>query len=198
MTSTNTRTADHPIDPLFLDRWSPRAFTGEEIPVGELATLFEAARWAPSSYNSQPWRLLYARRGTPHWERFLGLLNEFNQSWAKNAAALVVFVSSSTMVPPGADKPVPAYSHSFDAGAAWAQLALQGTRSGWHAHAMVGFDHARAATELNVPDGFRVEAAVAIGRKADPSTLPEKLAAREVRSQRNKLSDIALEGGFAP
>jgi nitroreductase len=195
-TSINSRTADHAIDPLFLERWSPRAFTGEEIPVDALATLFEAARWAPSSYNSQPWRLLYARRGTAHWPRFLGLLNEFNQSWAKNAAALIIVVSSETMLPPGADKPVPAYSHSFDAGAAWAQLALQGTRSGWYAHAMVGFDHARAATELNVPAGFRVEAAIAIGRKAEPSTLPEKLAARELPSQRNRLADIALEGGF--
>jgi nitroreductase len=196
MTSINARTADYDIEPLFLERWSPRAFTGDEIPVAELAALFEAARWAPSSYNSQPWRLLYARRGTPHWERFLGLLNEFNQSWAKNAAALVVIVSSETMLPPGADKPVPAYSHSFDAGAAWAQLALQGARAGWYAHAMVGFDHARAATELNVPEGFRVEAAVAIGRKAAASTLPEKLAAREVPSQRLALADIALEGGF--
>jgi nitroreductase len=196
MTSTNARTCDHAIDPLFLERWSPRAFTGEEIPVAELARLFEAARWAPSSYNSQPWRLLYARRGTPQWERFLGLLNEFNQSWAKNAAALVIIVSSETMLPPGADKPVPSRSHSFDAGAAWAQLALQGARCGWYAHAMVGFDHVRAATELKVPAGFRVEAAVAIGRKADPSTLPEKLAAREAPSHRNKLSEIAFEGDF--
>jgi nitroreductase len=196
MTSSNTRTADHEIDPWFLDRWSPRAFTSEEIPLGDLEILLEAARWAPSSYNSQPWRLLYARRGTPHWERFLGLLNPFNQSWAKNAAVLIIMVSSETMVPPGADKAVPAYSHSFDAGAAWAQLALQGARLGWYAHAMVGFDHARSATELEVPAGFRVEAAIAIGRKAAASTLPEALAAREKPSPRNPLSAIAFEGNF--
>jgi nitroreductase len=197
MTAANTRTADHPIDPLFLERWSPRAFTDEAMSAAELHTLLEAARWAPSSYNSQPWRLLYARRGTPHWERFLGLLNEFNQSWAKNAAALIIIVSSETMMPPGADKAVPAYSHSFDAGAAWAHLALQGARSGWCAHAMVGFDHARAAGELKVPAGYRVEAAVAIGRQGDPASLPEKLAARELPSGRHKLADIAFEGGFA-
>jgi nitroreductase len=196
MTTVNGRSADHPIDPLFLERWSPRAFADEAMPAQALMIVLEAARWAPSSYNSQPWRFLYARRGTPHWARFLGLLNEFNQSWAQNAAALVIVVSSETMVPPGTDTPVPSHSHSFDAGAAWAQLALQATRSGWQAHAMVGFDRERAAAELKVPAGFRVEAAIAIGRAGDPATLPEKLRARERPSDRNPLSDIALEGGF--
>src|SRR5258707_5045349 len=102
-TKANRRTAAHPIDPLFLERWSPRAFTEDAISEPQLMTLFEAARWAPSSYNSQPWRFLYARRGTPSWDKFLGLLNEFNQSWAKNAAAIVIVVSSQTMLPPGAD-----------------------------------------------------------------------------------------------
>ena len=92
MTQANSRTADYPIDALFLERWSPRAFTGEAIPERQLSSLFEAARWAPSSYNSQPWRFLYARRDTEPWPRFLGLLNEYNQSWARNAAALVILV----------------------------------------------------------------------------------------------------------
>jgi nitroreductase len=196
MTTTNGRTADHPIDELFLTRWSPRAFTGEAIPQATLDTIFEAARWAPSSYNSQPWRFLYARRDTPHWEKFLGLLNEFNQSWAKAAAALVIVVSRSTMLPPGADKEIPSHSHSFDAGAAWAQLALQATRSGWHAHAMVGFDRDRAFAVLAVPEGYRVEAAIAIGRLGPKTLLPEALAAREVPSPRKPLADIAFEGGF--
>jgi len=196
MTTTNTRTADHPIDPLFLDRWSPRAFTGEGISEADLAVLFEAARWAPSSYNSQPWRFLYARRDTAHWDLFLGLLNDFNRSWAKQAGALVVIVSKQTMRPPGAEKDIPSHSHSFDAGAAWANLALQATRSGWQAHAMVGFDIPRAATELKVPDGYRVEAAVAIGRQGPPSLLPEGMAAREKPSAREPLASIALEGGF--
>ena len=79
------RIADFPIDSIFLDRWSPRAFTGEAIPEAELFSLFEAARWAPSSYNSQPWRFIYARRDTPAWERFLGLLIPYNRGWAKDA-----------------------------------------------------------------------------------------------------------------
>ncbi len=196
MTISNSRTADHPIDPLFLDRWSPRAFTGEAVPAAELATLFEAARWAPSSYNSQPWRFLYARRDTKHWDLFLGLLNDFNRSWAKQAGALVVIVSKQTMRPPGAEKDIPSHSHSFDAGAAWANLALQATRSGWQAHAMVGFDIPRATIELKVPEGYRVEAAVAIGRQGPSSLLPEGMAAREKPSPREPLASIALEGGF--
>ncbi|MFT8245783.1 nitroreductase family protein [Roseomonas sp. BN140053] len=192
----NFRTAEHPINPLFLERWSPRAFTDEAIPEAELLTILEAAHWAPSSYNSQPWRFLYARRGTPSWDRFLGLLNEFNQSWAKNAAALVIIVSNSLMLTPGAEKPVPSHSHSFDAGAAWGSMALQATLLGWQAHGMVGFDLDRAFAELNVPQGYRVEAAIAIGRQGDKSLLPERMAAREVPSTRKPLAEVVLEGGF--
>ena len=196
MPTINHREAEHPIDPLFLERWSPRAFVEQALSEEELLTILEAGRWAPSSYNSQPWRFLYARRDTPHWAKFLGLLGDFNRSWAQRAGALVVMVSSETMRPPGADKDVPSYSHSFDAGAAWALIALQATRSGFQAHGMVGFDHARAFTELNVPAGFRVEAAIAIGRTADKSVLPEGLQAREAPSGRNPLAASALEGGF--
>src|SRR5436189_5490526 len=87
------RTADHPIEPLILRRWSPRAMSGEEIPEQELMSLFEAARWAPSSFNAQQWRALCARRGTENWDLFVNLLGEGNQSWAKSAAMLVVFIS---------------------------------------------------------------------------------------------------------
>ena len=197
MTEANRRTADHPIDKLFLDRWSPRAFTGASMSKGELFTLLEAARWAPSSFNGQPWRFLYALRDTPAWDKFLDLLIEFNRSWAKNAAALLVVVSRTTMLPPGGGEEVPAHSHSFDAGAAWANLALQATLSGWHCHAMVGFDIPRTASVLKVPDGFRVEAAVAVGKLGPASLLPEGLAAREIPSPRKPLEEIAFEGGFS-
>ena len=198
MTTLGNRTAGHPIDPLFLERWSPRAFTAEAIPQDVLMTIMEAARWAPSSYNSQPWRFVYAIRDTAHWPKLLGLLNEFNQSWAKNAGAILVVASSETMQPPGAEKPVPSHSHSFDAGAAWANLALQATRSGWHAHGMVGFDIARAKAELGFPEGYRVEAAIAIGRKGSPEMLPEGLRAREMPSPRLPLSATVFEGKFKP
>ena len=196
MTDSNNRHSDYPIDKVFLERWSPRAFTSDDMSETELMTLLEAARWAPSSYNSQPWRFIYARRGTPHFEKLLSLLNEFNRSWAKNASVLIVLVSSSTMVPLGKDTPVPSHSHSLDAGAAWASLALQATLSGWHAHGMVGFDMERAFAELGVPQGYRVEQAIAIGRRGDKSMLPEGLAARETPNDRLPLSHIAMEGSF--
>jgi nitroreductase len=196
MTHANSRTADHPIDPLFLERWSPRAFTDAPISEHDLLTLLEAARWAPSSFNSQPWRFLYARRHTQYWPQFLGLLSDYNQSWARNAAALLILVSKTTLLPRGAETEVPSYTHSLDAGAAWANLALQATRSGWAAHGMAGFDVPRTAVELGVPAGYRVEAAIAIGRPGDKAILPEPLRAREQPSDRLPLSQLAWEGGF--
>ena len=190
------RVADYPIDSVFLERWSPRAFTGEAISETELSSLFEAARWAPSAYNSQPWRFLYARRDTPHWERFLGLLIEFNRSWAKQAAALVFVVSKSTLLPPGKDAEVPSHSHSFDAGSAWACLALQAVKSGWATHGMVGLNFDDAFATLGLPQGYRVEAAIAIGRQGDKSVLPEGMQAREAPSGRLPVNEIAFEGGF--
>lgn len=190
------RQAEHPIEPLFLDRWSPRAFTGEEIPVAELNSLLEAARWAPSSFNSQPWRFLYARRGTPGFEQFLSLLNPFNQQWAKNAAVLIVAVSARTFVRPGTTEVIVARTHSFDTGAAWAHLALQASKLGWHAHGIGGFDVDRTRSELKVPDGYEVEIAIAVGRQGDKSLLPETFHKGETPSGRRPLAETAFEGTF--
>ncbi|MGI4982929.1 MAG: nitroreductase family protein [Janthinobacterium lividum] len=194
--SENARRPTHPVDPLFIERWSPRAFGPESISETDLMTLFDAAHWAPSAYNSQPWRFIYARRESASWPALLGLLNEFNQSWAKNAAALVFVLSNSVMRPPGSANDVPARSHSFDAGAAWGFLSLQATRLGWHTHGMTGIDFDRAFGELGVPAGFRVEAAVAIGRLGDKSQLPEMLQGRETPSMRQPLSELVFEGRF--
>jgi nitroreductase len=196
MTTANSRSSDYPIDPLFLQRWSPRSFTGAPMPEYELFTILEAGRWAPSAFNSQPWRFIYARRDTEHWPKLLGLLTEANQLWAKNASVLIILVSKTTVLPRGAEKEVPSWSHSLDAGAAWCSLALQAARSGWAAHGMVGFDKERAATELGVPEGFRVEAAIAIGQRGDKSLLPETLQAREIQSQRTPLQELVGEGHF--
>lgn len=193
---TNPRVADYPIEPVFLERWSPRAFTGEEISEHTLRTFFEAARWSPSAHNSQPWRFIYARRDNTHWDKFLGLLNEFNQSWVKTASAIVFVVSSETMHVPGKEGAVPSYSHSFDAGAAWGYLALQAAYAGWAAHAMVGIDFERSYAELKIPAGYRLEAAVAIGRKGPTDQLSEAMQAREVPSDRKKLAETVFEGQF--
>jgi nitroreductase len=182
----------NPVDELFLDRWSPRALSGESVTDEELMTLFEAARWAPSSYNNQPWRILYARRETEQWPVFFNLLVEGNQAWAKDAAALLLFVSKETFDFNG--KPYP--THSFDTGAAWENLALQATMLGLVTHGMQGFDYERARTELHIPEGFRVEAMIAVGHPGDPAQLPEKMREREAPSGRKTLSEITCEGAF--
>jgi nitroreductase len=186
------RKADHAIDQLFLDRWSPRAMTAEPISEADLMSLFEAARWAPSSYNNQPWRLLYARRGTEHWQTFFDLMVEFNQSWAKDAAVLVLFISKTHFVFNGE----PSVTHSFDTGAAWENLALQGALKGLVVHGMQGFDYEGARTALKIPEGYAVEAMAAIGRPADPDKLPEDLRSREEPSERRKLEETICEGPF--
>ncbi len=193
-TSANGRDAAHPVDPLFLKRWSPRAFTGEKLPEADLMTMLEAARWAPSSYNSQPWRFIYAHRGTPAWDKLFPTLVEFNQGWVKTASVLMFAVSKETM--PMGDKQVPSHTHSFDAGAAWCSLALQASLMGYQAHGMSGVDFAKAKDALKVPDGFRVEAAIAIGRQGDKAQLPEAMQARETPSGRNPLSAFVFEGEF--
>ncbi|MFL6257051.1 MAG: nitroreductase family protein [Pyrinomonadaceae bacterium] len=182
----------YPVDELFLDRWSPRALSGEGVSDEELMTLFEAARWAPSSYNNQPWRILYARRETEQWPVFFGLMVEGNQSWAKDAAALLLFISKETFDFNG--QPYP--THSFDTGAAWENLALQATMLGLVTHGMQGFDYDRARTELNIPEGFRVEAMIAVGRPGDPAKLSESQREREAPSGRKALSEITCEGAF--
>ena len=189
------RTREHDVDPLFLNRWSPRAFTGEPIPHETLMTMFEAARWAPSCFNMQPWRFLYATRDSEAWLRFLNLLIPYNQDWAKNASVLGVVVSKTLLERPNRD-PVPAHSHSYDAGAAWGNLTLQAWKLGWAAHGMIGFDIPRTYLELHVPEHHRVEAAFAIGRPTAADVLPEALAAREHPSDRQPLADMILEGGF--
>ncbi len=196
MTTANDRTADHPIDPMFLERWSPRAFNGEPLSEADLMTMLEAARWAPSSYNSQPWRFAYALRDSAHWSGFLDLLVPFNQSWAQSASALVFLISNSLMRPPGSDKDVPSATHSLDAGTASGYFALQARRMDWYVHGMVGFDRDRAFAELNVPAGYRVEAVYAVGRRGDPASLPEVLQQREHPSPRTPLSELVFEGPF--
>ena len=109
------RKAEYAIEPLLIDRWSPRAMSGEEISREELMRLFEAARWAPSSFNTQQWRALYALRGAAHWQTFYDLLVDANKAWAKNAAALVVFISRKTFD----HNDEPSVTHSYDCGAAW-------------------------------------------------------------------------------
>ncbi len=191
-----TRIPAHEIDQLFHERWSSRAFTAEELPEKTLLGMLEAARWAPSSMNLQPWRFVYARRGTPAFERFLSTLAPGNRAWAARAAALVAVVSDERAPAAAGQGPARSASHSFDAGAAWAHLALQAHLWGWSTHAMGGFDRQAAREVLRVPPGWLVEVFVAIGRRGDPATLPDWARERERPSGRKPLSEIVREGTF--
>lgn len=185
------RKPESPVNDIFVHRWSPRAMSGEEIDDATLKSLFEAARWAPSSNNNQPWRFIYARRNTPYWDTIFGLMNEGNQVWAKNAAVLIVVISKTTF-----DSGKPARTHSYDAGAAWVSLALQGSLLNLVVHGMQGFDYDRAKQELQVPDDYQVEAMIAIGRHGKKEDLPAYQQEREFPSSRKSVSEIAMEGMF--
>lgn len=193
---SNTRQADHPVDPLFTARWSPRAFTGEPLDDATLWTLFEAARWAPSASNLQPWRFIFAKHGTPAFDTMLSGLVPFNQGWAKTASVLVTVLSAKTSVPPGKTDAQPNAWHSFDTGAAWAQLALQAHLLGLHTHGMGGFVADRLRPALGIPDDHAIEAVVAIGKLGDKLQLPEALQARELPSGRRPIAELVFEGRF--
>jgi len=193
---SEVRTPEHPVDSLFLKRWSPRAFTDEAIDDATLLTLFEAARWAPSAYNAQPWRFIYSKNGSESWPQFLEILLEFNRSWARNASALVIVLSKTSFTPPGKTEPQPFPSHSFDTGAAWVSLALQATISGWAAHGIGGIDKNKARTLLAIPDDYAIEAGIVIGKQGDKAGLPESLRGRETPSTRKPLAGLIAEGGF--
>lgn len=191
------RVPEHPVDPLFLERWSPRAFDGSEIPDADLKTIFEAARWAPSAFNSQPWHFLYAKRGDANWERFLSLLIPFNQGWAHSASVLVYVVSDSMpMTDRKSGEPAPSTTHSYDTGAAWVSLALQATRMGYHAHGMSGIQFDLARAELGLPDRYQLNAACVVGRIGDPVQLDEKQRAREFPSDRKPQAEFVHAGNW--
>ncbi len=185
----NFRSTEKDIDPLFLNRWSPRALE-RDMDSEDLMALFEAARWAPSSYNNQHWRFLYATHKDEEWETFLDLLGDFNCNWAETGYALVVMVSKKTFDHNGEE----ARTHSFDTGAAWENLALEAARKDLVAHGMQGFDYEKAAEKLDVPEEFEVEAMVAVGSKGDEKSLPEDMQVEP--NGRKNLDEIVFNGKF--
>jgi flavin reductase (DIM6/NTAB) family NADH-FMN oxidoreductase RutF/nitroreductase len=192
--SLSPRSSDRDVAAMFLDRWSPRAFASSEIEDETLMSFFEAARWAPSSMNAQPWRFVYVKRGEAGWQQFLDTLSNTNRSWAVQAAALVAFVSKETMEFGG--KEVASPTHSFDTGAAWMSFALQASLSGWHTHGMAGFNADKLRQALAVPGNFAIDAVAAIGKLGDGASLPEHLKAREIPSERNPLAKLVFRGAF--
>jgi nitroreductase len=185
-----SRKSTYQINPLILNRWSPRSMTGEELDNEEIMSLFEAARWAPSSYNNQPWRFIYAKRNTEHWDRLFNLLAEGNRAWAKNSALLVVVISRKNFE----YNEKPARTHQFDTGSAWENLALEAFSRGIVAHGMQGFDYDKARIDLEIPIDFEVMAMIAIGKKGSRDNLSPELQEKEKLSDRKPLKDIVMEG----
>jgi len=183
------RESDYDINPIFMNRWSPRALE-RDMDEEDLMAIFEAARWAPSSYNNQHWRFLYATPEDDEWQTFVDLMGDFNKSWAKEGFALVVIVSKTTFDHNGEE----ARTHSFDTGSAWENLALEAASRDLVAHGMQGFDYDKAREELDVPEGFEVEAMVAIGSKGDESQLDEDVQVEP--SGRKDMDEIVSKGRF--
>ena len=188
----NHRKPTYSINNLILNRWSPRSMSGEEINDKDLMSLFEAARWAPSSYNNQPWRFIYAKRNSASWEKFFNLLAAGNKVWTKNASVLVVIISRKNFE----HNEKPSITHQFDTGAAWENLAIEATSCGLVTHGMQGFDYDKARKELEIPDSFDVMAMIAIGKKAPKENLPSELQKMEFPNNRKPLSEIIMEGKF--
>jgi nitroreductase len=186
------RQADHPIDPQFLSRWSPRAFSDAAMQETEMLRLLEAARWAPSASNLQPARFAWGLRGDAAFAGILAALVPFNQEWAKAAAGLVVVASRPYSEKNGAE--VANVWHGFDAGAAWMSIALQAQSMGLIAHAMGGFDGPALAAAVRLPAGYALHAVVAVGVQGLAESLPEGLRAREMPNGRRRLAEVAAHG----
>jgi nitroreductase len=154
--------------------------------------IFEAARWAPFSFNNQPWRFSYSKRDGKEWTKFLDLLNEGNRIWAKDAGVLVVIVSRINFE----YNEKPSVTRQFDAGAAWENLALEASIRGIVAHGMQGFDYQKAREDLNIQANFDVMAMIAIGKRGPIEKLPRKLQQVEHPNDRKPLKEIVMEGCF--
>jgi nitroreductase len=185
------RTVSQNIEPLILNRWSPRAFAEQEVSGEVLTSLFEAARYAPSASNLQPWRFIVAKREEDR-RKFHSFIVEKNRQWCERAPVLVLVAGQQINAANGK----PNRTYAFDTGAAWAYLALEATRQGLIAHAMAGFMQDKAKEVLGIPDHYEPLIVIAIGYRGDVAVLDPEFQEREKPSARNPLTDIVFEGRF--
>lgn len=163
-------------------RWSPRAFADKAVRAEDLKTIFEAAHWAASSFNEQPWRFLVGRKGDGTYEKIFESLVEFNQTWAKSAPVLVLSAGKMTFSHNGS----PDYYGLHDTGAATAYLTLQASALGLHAHSMGGFDHKKARELFGIPEDYAIGAVTALGYLGDAEALPDSLKEQELAARTRK------------
>ena len=184
-------TTEFPVHDLIRNRWSPRAFSDKPVEPAILASLFEAARWAPSSNNEQPWAYLVATKDNPEdFSKMLSVLVDFNVGWAKGAPVLVLAMSRLKF--PNGN---PNRNAFYDTGAASALLSVEATARGLAVHQMAGFDPAKAKQVFEIPVDCEPIAAIAIGHPGDHNSLPQKLQEREVAPRTRKpLSEFVMSG----
>jgi nitroreductase len=185
--------SDFPVHQLIRERWSPRAFAEKPIPKDVLRSLFEAARWAPSSNNEQPWAYLVATKDDKeNFDKMLGVLVEFNAGWAKNAVVLAIAVAKLAF-----PNNIPNRNAQYDTGAASALLSVEATARGLVVHQMAGFDPEKARQVFAIPAGWEPLAALAIGYPGDPDSLPSKLKDRELAPRTRKpISEFVMSGSW--
>ncbi len=189
---TKQANPDHPVHELIANRWSPYGYDERPVSDADLCSLFEAVRWAASSYNEQPWSYIVARKqdGEPY-ERILSCLVEGNQGWAKAAPVLALGCTSLKFTRNG--KPNMAALH--DLGLAAGNLVLEATARGLAVHQMIGILPDKARVTFEVPEGVQVLTGLAIGYASDPSTLPDALKERDLAPrQRKTLSEFVFGG----
>ncbi len=186
------RTPQYGVHDFIIERWSPRAMSAETIPKEQLMSLFEAARWAPSSFNNQPWRFVYALRGTPAFEQFMNVLVDFNKQWAQHAAALVIIISKNDFEL----NSKPSRTHAFDTGAAWQNIALQAHTMGLVVHGMEGFSYKRAKELIQLSEGYTIQAMFAVGKHGKKEDLPDELRKKEEKSDRKKVDEFVMQDRF--
>jgi nitroreductase len=177
---------------LIQHRWSPRAFSQQPVEPDVLRSLFEAARWAPSSNNEQPWAFLVApKEDKENFEKMLSVLVEFNAGWAKHAPVLTLVVAKLSF----AKNNTPNRNAQYDTGSATAWLSVEATARGLFVHQMAGFDPEKARHAFGIPVGWEAIAALAIGYPGDPGSLPDRLKERELAPRTRKpLSEFVMAG----
>ena len=184
--------SDFPVHDLIRERWSPRAFADKPVPQDVLRSIFEAARWAPSSYNEQPWAYLVATKGDKDsFAKVLSVLVEFNANWAKGAPVLAIAVAELAFAN---NNSLNRNAH-YDTGAATALLSVEATARGLAVHQMAGFDPEKARQVFGIPPGWEAIAAIAIGYPGDPASLPQPLKDRELAPRTRKpISEFVMAG----
>jgi nitroreductase len=183
---------DYPIHELLATRWSPYAFQDQAVSEDDLRSLFEAARWAASSFNEQPWTYIVATKEQPQqFQQVLSCLVEFNQSWAHAAPVLALGIASLTFARNGQVNRAAVH----DLGLASGNLWVEATTRGLCVHQMLGILPDKAREIFDIPEGFEAWTAIAIGYRGDPTSLPESLRAREdLPRQRKPLSQFVFSG----